>query len=228
MSRIHATLRSRAVPIEELAPWEDNPRLGNLAVLRESLRRHGQYQPIVAQKSSGIVVAGNHRWHAAKAEGWEKIAVVYLDVDDDEARRIALIDNKSSDDAAYDDPLLVKTLADLAETEIGLVGSGFDLDDLDDLKARIEEETDGEELDHAGMEQHPNLAEYAAGYRTSFVRSILLDYEGARYLWMVDRMAELRHRYEVDNNAEAILSLFLDQFPDAPPLPSSDEMRAET
>lgn len=61
MSRIHPTLRSRAVPIDSIAPWEDNPRLGDLASIRESLREHGQYQPILVQKSTSTVIAGNHR-----------------------------------------------------------------------------------------------------------------------------------------------------------------------
>lgn len=221
--RIHPTLRSRAVPIDSVVPWEDNPRLGHVAKIRESFRAHGQYQTIVVQKSTSLVIAGNHRWHAAKAEGWAKIAATLLDVDDEEALRIALVDNKTSDDAVYNDPLLAKHLAAFAETEAGLAGTGFDDDDLDDLNARIQE-AEGTDLDRAGMEQHPNLDEYASGYRTKFVRSILLDYSGARYLWMVDRFAELRERYNVDSNADAARELFVEIFPDAPDLPGEDEM----
>lgn len=211
--RIHPTLRNRAEDLDSLVPWEENPRLGDVAVIRESFRAHGQYQAIVVQKSTRRVIAGNHRWHAARAEGWPKIAAVLLDVDDEEATRIALVDNKSSDDSVYDDPLLKKHLDALAKSDGGLVGTGFDDEDLDDLNARIEEAETAP--DQAGMEQHPDLAEYAAGYRNKFVRSVLLDYSGPLYLWVVDRLAELREKYKADSNADAVLALFVEIFPDA-------------
>lgn len=219
--RIHPTLRNRAEPLDSLIPWEENPRLGDVAIIRESFRAHGQYQEIVVQKSSRRVIAGNHRWHAAKAEGWEKIAAILLDVDDEEATRIALVDNKSSDNSVYDDPLLQKHLDALAKSKGGLAGTGFDDDDLDDLRARIEEaETASEQ---AGMEQHPDLAEYAAGYRNKFVRSVILDYSGPLYLWVVDRLAELRERFESDSNSDAVLALFGEIFPDAEDPPDTIE-----
>lgn len=219
--RIHPTLRGRAEDIDSLVPWDENPRLGDVAVIRESFRAHGQYQEIVVQKSSRRVIAGNHRWHAAKGEGWDKIAAILLDVDDEEATRIALVDNKSSDNSVYDDPLLKKHLDALAETEGGLAGTGFDDDDLDDLRARIEEaETASEQ---AGMEQHPDLSEYASRYRNKFVRSVILDYSGPLYLWIVDRLAELRERYKSDSNADAILALFVEILPDAEDPPDTIE-----
>ena len=222
--RIHPTLRNRAEPLDSLIPWEENPRLGDVAIIRESFRAHGQYQEIVVQKSSRRVIAGNHRWHAAKAEGWEKIAAILLDVDDEEATRIALVDNKTSDNSVYDDPLLKKHLDALDKTGTGLFGTGFNAEDLDDLNARIEEATTSSE--QAGMEQHPILAEYAAGYRNKFVRSVLLDYSGPLYLWIVDRLAELREKYNSDSNSDAILALFGEIFPDAeepPPVPEEAE-----
>jgi hypothetical protein len=44
-----------------------------------------------------------------------------------------------------------------------------------------------------------------------------LDYEGETYLWMVDRLNELRFRYQVNTNAEAVLRLVADKFPNQPP-----------
>ena len=139
-TQIHPTLRSRAVPLSDLTPAERNPRRGDLASLRESLREHGQYQPIVARKETGEIIAGNHRYLAAQAEGWEKIAVVYVDVDDETARRIGLVDNKTSDSAWYDDPLLIEILDELAESPAGLTGTGFDEGDLENLRKQHEAE----------------------------------------------------------------------------------------
>jgi hypothetical protein len=43
------------------------------------------------------VLAGNHRLIAARELGWEHLAVVCMDVDEEQARRILLVDNRSSD-----------------------------------------------------------------------------------------------------------------------------------
>ena len=46
-SQVHPTLDALVVPIAGLEPYPANPRRGRVDVVRESLRRHGQYRPIV-------------------------------------------------------------------------------------------------------------------------------------------------------------------------------------
>ena len=63
--------------------------------------------------------------------------MIVLDVDDEEARRIALVDNKTSDDADYNLGLLVEHLTALEDTEREFAGTGFSDDEVADLRRRL-------------------------------------------------------------------------------------------
>jgi hypothetical protein len=118
------------VTIDTLNPYPGNARRGDVERIRESLRVNGQYRPIVVQADTNYILAGNHTWMAAMEEGWSDIAVTYVKCDDVEARRIVLVDNKSNDDAAYND----EALADLLKQLDGnFEGTGFEAADLDNL-----------------------------------------------------------------------------------------------
>ena len=127
-----------AVPINELTPHPDNVREGDIGAISLSLETHGQYRPIVVQESSNRIIAGNHTWKAAVQLGWKKIAATFIDVTDDQASRIMLVDNRTNDIASYDDQALADLLIELANTEIGLVGTGYDGDDLDDVLQKLD------------------------------------------------------------------------------------------
>jgi len=129
-------------PIDDVKPHPQNVRQGDVGAISESLRAHGQYRPIVVQKSTGYILAGNHTWKAAKALGWTRIETTELDVDDDRALRILLVDNRANDLATYNDHALADLLRDLASTESHLKGTGYDGDDLDELLTTVLSEED--------------------------------------------------------------------------------------
>ena len=62
--------------IEEIKPYEKNPRQNDQAVeaVAASLREFGFRQPIVVD-SDGVIVVGHTRWKAAKKLGLENIPV---------------------------------------------------------------------------------------------------------------------------------------------------------
>ena len=114
------------VPIERLKPYEKNPRKGNVKAIAESLATNKQYRPIVVQKSTRKILAGNHTWLAAKSLGWDKVAAVLIDVDSEAAKRIVLADNRTNDLAEYDDAILAELLQSLDSTE----GTGYSETDV--------------------------------------------------------------------------------------------------
>jgi len=122
------------VDIDSVQPHEKNVRQGDVGAISESLKAHGQYRPIVVDRRTNRILAGNHTWKAAKALGWQQIAAGYVETkDDDEALRILLADNRTTDLASYDDSGLAELLKQLSDTDIGLEGTAFDGDDLDAL-----------------------------------------------------------------------------------------------
>src|SRR5436190_3160029 len=143
------------VPIGDLRPYGRNPRRGALSAIKESLDRNGQYRPVVANRRTGEVLAGNHTLLAARELGWERLAVTYVDVDDEQAKRILLVDNRTNDLAGYDSQLLADLLEELPQLE----GSGYDQAALDELL----DELGPEPLDEEELAELPAAPKTKAG-----------------------------------------------------------------
>lgn len=140
---------SEVVPVDALRPHPRNPRRGDVGAIRDSIAANGFYGAVVAQKSTGFILAGNHRWEAARQSGADAIPVVWVDVDDDHALRILLADNRTNDVAAYDEAALVDVLRELEAMQGSLQGTGYTPDDLQDLLAKLAGPPDLEELARA-------------------------------------------------------------------------------
>ena len=113
-----------------------------LALLRESLRVHGQQKPVVITPD-GTVLAGHGLVEAAKLKGWETIVCHIYDGPYPEA--FLAIDNRASDLAEDDETALAELLRDL-EAQEQLHATGWGEDDLSELLLRLEvEEKQGRE-----------------------------------------------------------------------------------
>lgn len=123
------SLLELAVDVDRLVPYRTNPRRGDVGRIAESLEANGQYRPIVVRRSTNEVLAGNHTLLAARELGWAKIAATFVDVDDDQAARIVLVDNRTNDLAGYDDDLLLELLQSIPDLD----GTGFTASELDEL-----------------------------------------------------------------------------------------------
>jgi ParB-like chromosome segregation protein Spo0J len=124
------------VSVEALEPHPDNPRKGDTKAIAESIQENGFFGAVLAQTSRKRILAGEHRWKAAKAKGHKKIPVLWVDVDDDRARRILLADNKTQDLATYDEAAVLAILDDLGADTSALAGTGWNMDEYEDLLAR--------------------------------------------------------------------------------------------
>lgn len=129
------------VPVDDLVPKEKNPRRGNVAVIGESVDANGFYGAVIAQKSSGRILVGNHRYRAAVERGARKIPVIFIDVDDAAAEKISLVDNRTSDIAGYDDEALAAALREIGDSDALLAGTGYSAGDLAVLLKRVSPES---------------------------------------------------------------------------------------
>jgi ParB-like chromosome segregation protein Spo0J len=119
--------------VGSLSYYPGNPRRGNVAMIAESLRANGLYKPLVVQKSTNYVLAGNHTLMAARDLGFEEIDVVFADCDDIAARRIVLVDNRSADAATMNADDLAALLTAVEDFQ----GTGYTADDLARLVAPL-------------------------------------------------------------------------------------------
>lgn len=158
--------------INELKLYHQNPRVGDTESIAQSLQVNGAYKPIVVNKGSHTgrpneVLAGNHTLKAHRLlveqgeSQWATIATWVVDVDDEQAARIVLADNRTADLGSYDNDDLLELLGSLDD---GLEGTGYDEGYIDallganipdegmelldgDTEYADEEEADGEDYD---------------------------------------------------------------------------------
>lgn len=153
---------------EKVIPHPKNPRHGDVGAIAESIRINGFWGSVIIQKSTGFCCAGNHRVKAAIAAGLAEIPAQIYDIDDDQALRILIADNRYSDIAANDNELLAELLADLAEAD-SLEGTGWDTDDVDGLLRLVNQVSLGEGTN--AYEEWVGMPDYEQNDRRSAFRT---------------------------------------------------------
>jgi DNA modification methylase len=134
-AHIAPQLQALVVPIDSVELHPRNPRRGDVAAVAASLARFRQVKPIVVQRSTNYVIAGNHVLRAALSLGWTEIAANVEDLDDADAIALMLADNRTADLGGYDDTLLAAILAE-QQAEDNLAATGYDADDVAALLAQ--------------------------------------------------------------------------------------------
>lgn len=151
-----------SIGIDTVEPHPDNPRVHDLDAIAASLERFGQTKPIIVQKATGFVVAGNGTRLAAKEKlGWTQIQALVVDFDDEQAKAYLAADNRTSDRARYDAERLLGLLEGLEDLD----GTGFDADDLDTLLDEAgANEVDGETGEVKKVPAERNVAKPRPAY----------------------------------------------------------------
>lgn len=93
----------RMVPLASVEPDPSQPRstMGDLEELANSIRDKGVLEPILVRRSKSgdqereglVIISGERRYRAALQAGLIEIPVIEMDVEEDEALEIALIEN---------------------------------------------------------------------------------------------------------------------------------------
>lgn len=136
-----------------------NPRKGDVEAVKRSYERFGQRKPIVALLD-GTVIAGNHQLLAARALGWDQIAVVYVDDDDKTAKAFALADNRLSDLGGYDTDALGDLLSEIADDADLLLDTGYDPDFIAALLTKVDLPPDNRPDDFPEIDPETLKTEY--------------------------------------------------------------------
>ena len=126
------------VPIDQLKPWDKNPRVNDHVVDRvaESIKRFGFGAPILARLADREVIAGHTRLKAAKALGLERVPVRFLDLDPAEAHLMNLADNQLASLSEWDDAGLGEVFKELRAEDMTVEDfavAGFEPEAIADL-----------------------------------------------------------------------------------------------
>lgn len=215
------TFRTRSIPLDQLVLDPENPREHgdpNLDAIRESLTEYGLVSPLIVQKSTMMVLGGNGRLMIMRDLGWKSASCNLLDLDDHEARKLAIILNRSGELATWNRATLARHLESLASEldDFRPEALGFSDDEYLDLVAELEAfSPEGVEIDGVGgddsdpgssssdtsadMTPDPDPVEPAAPVK---VLQIFLDPE--QYAQVDGWCARLQTFYDTDNLTETV------------------------
>lgn len=110
--------------IEEIHPYENNPRFNKDAVSKvaASIKKFGFKNPILVDKNN-VIIAGHTRLEAAKKLKLEEVpCIVAADLTEKQAKALRLADNKVAEFSTWDYLKLDQELAEL--------GDAFDFNDF--------------------------------------------------------------------------------------------------
>jgi ParB-like chromosome segregation protein Spo0J len=133
------------LPIEQLIPYARNPRKNTAAVatVAASLKEFGWRQPVVVDEAM-VILAGHTRLEAARQLGLKVVPVhIARGLTPAQAKAYRLMDNRSNENAEWDEALLGLELCDLEGDGFDLGLTGFDDTELNRLLSALGEEDGG-------------------------------------------------------------------------------------
>lgn len=125
------------VNIEDIIPYENNPRFNDNAVeyVANSIKEFGFKVPVVLDKNN-VIVTGHTRVKACEKLGIEEIPCIYAyDLTEEQVKAFRLADNKVGEVAQWDFDLLDIELDDILDinmNDFGFINEEISLDVSDD------------------------------------------------------------------------------------------------
>lgn len=129
------------MPIEKLIPYANNPRRNEHAVAKVagSIKEFGFRSPVTVDKDM-VIVAGHTRVLAAKELGIKMVPVHVMKVSAARIRAYRLADNRTAQEAEWDEEKLAIELAGLRDEDFDLDYTGFDPDEIAELLDALTDE----------------------------------------------------------------------------------------
>ena len=123
------------MPVESLVPYARNPRnnAATIDAVKASIAEFGFRQPIVVDEKM-VVIVGHTRLEAAKQLGLKTVPVhVAEGLTPAQAKAYRIMDNRSHENAEWDDEMLRLEFGDLKLDDFDLALTGFVSEELDKL-----------------------------------------------------------------------------------------------
>lgn len=177
-------VRDLLVPIDRVRQHPDNPNNGDIEALTDSIQVNGFYTAIVADKTTGYILAGNHRYQALLGLKSDVIPVIWTDKQDAAGLRVLLADNITARLARMDREHSLAIMKDLNEnTDLGLAGTGMTKDTYEQALMDLANEQNGQGF----MKAEPDAS---LGVFEVTVRFDSLDEREEAYVSLVDHYGE--------------------------------------
>ena len=185
----------QTVDIELLKHHPRNANNGDVQAITKSLAVNGWYGTVVVNKATMHILAGNHRVMAARELGWSQVPVQYVDVTPAQELRILMADNRTNRLGQDSDTKIADILSELATTDIGLDGTGYNAGDLDALIG---------ELASVDTRLGRTVKDKAQTYADNDIRQLVLYYALPQYEQVVSELTAQMELRGVDDFADVV------------------------
>lgn len=132
--RFHPSLEDLMVPRDSIQMHPENANNGDVDEIIASILSVGCYRPSYYSAKTGYILAGNNLYAALVELGCLMVPAMPVHVTPEQEDRILVGDNAIARRAKTDDAALLRLLDRIEDTEIGLIGIGFDQRQKDDLR----------------------------------------------------------------------------------------------
>jgi ParB-like chromosome segregation protein Spo0J len=89
----------------------------DLLVLSASLEKYGQVEPLVVQKSTGLVIGGNGRLEAMIGLGWNDCDIAEVECTDEQATALGIVLNRSAELSSWNTEAVEQALRGIQEDD---------------------------------------------------------------------------------------------------------------
>ena len=194
------------VAVDQLTEYPGNPRRGDVDAIAAAIAKDGWHGAITAQVSTRHVIAGNHRLQAARLLGMAEVPVLWLDCDDDTARRKVLADNRATDLGYFDEEALAAALVSAGD----LAGTLFSEADLELLAVPLpDEQEEGDPM--FAMRVNQPAGSVTQDYQAVGTRSVVLTYPMEDYVELTDALRVMRSGRGLATNSEVVAALIREE-----------------
>lgn len=120
-----------SVKLKDIFPYYDNPRDNTDAIepVKESFNKFGFIKPIICD-SKGVIICGHTRYVAAFQLGIEYVPVIYSGMNDEQAKKFRIADNKLAEKSEFDENEL---LEELRKMKVPTDMQAFFFEDIDQM-----------------------------------------------------------------------------------------------
>lgn len=119
--------------IDELIPYENNPRLNDEAVeyVKNSIKEFGFKVPVVIDKDN-VIIAGHTRIKASKELGIKDIpCIIADDLTEEQVKAFRLADNKVAEKSVWDYTKLDEELDSILDIDMSMFDFNINTDDVE-------------------------------------------------------------------------------------------------
>jgi hypothetical protein len=196
-------------PIDSVVEWENNYHDGNVPDVKRSYEQFGQRKPIVVRRlpeGGGRVSAGNTQLRAARDLGWDVMAMVWVDEEEDDAIAYAIADNHTAETGTTDDDLLLMALDAIKFNPLLVQATAYTDDDIRMLMASTGRSAEAEAAFLAGLTDNSGTGE---------PHGVLAVGEGAQLIFTFasredrERVTEVLRAYMIRSQAPTLASALL-------------------